>query len=105
MHLALTLVEPKEIEAAIAEARQALGSEVVDILYELGEDESGDPGIFYRIVLKDAYSRGTRLGEVKKRLRAILDHKLDQLSKWGVIAHFSYRNESEHAELRNRPWL
>lgn len=74
----------------------------VRVNYNLDTDSTGEPAIYFRIVLADAASREDRLVEVTARLSAILLDEIRPQENWGLLAYFSFRSKSEQ-EKRNDP--
>ena len=79
-----------------------LGNEVVRVKYSLGTDSSGEPSIFFRIVLSDAASREDGLADVTGRIATILFDEIRPYENWGLLPYFSFRSKSEQA-IRNDP--
>jgi hypothetical protein len=91
------------IQSGVAEARRNLAPDVVDIDFTLGEDWSGDPAVFFRIVLSDDASRESRLREVVRRVPTEVDKDVKPLDL-GLSSYFTYRSQSENEELNNKGW-
>ena len=64
MMVQTAFVNRAEIESGVQRACQAFAPNVVRIRYSFGEDWTGDPSIFFRIVITDAASREGHLGEL-----------------------------------------
>ena len=97
-------VTKQEITAAVDAVIAELQPHVRHVWWEVGKDWTGDSAIFFRIVLSDAASRGSRLpritGEVKRQL---LERVRPQEA--GLIAYFSFRSQSEQAKLKELAWM
>src|SRR5277367_4195028 len=78
------------------------GSEVVRVRHSTGVDTSGEPSIFFRIVLSDAASREATLADVTGNIATILFEEIRPYENWGLTPYFSFRSQSEQA-LRNEP--
>ena len=91
------------IEQAVLATLNALGPDVVRIRYSFGTDWSGEPSIFFRIVLSDAASRPARLKEVSQRVALRLMNEV-MSDEFGVHAYFNFRSESEQAALKEPDW-
>jgi hypothetical protein len=92
-----------EISKWVEEIRQEFGRDVVRIRYDIGEDWTGTPAIFFRVLLADRASRRDRLGRIT---RAISDRLWDdfRLAELGLRPYFDFRNVSEQAELKDSAW-
>jgi hypothetical protein len=89
-----------EIAKAIRKLRKE--KETVRVNYSLGTDSTGEPSIFFRIVLTDAASREDKLAEVTGRIATILFDEIRPHENWGLLPYFSFRSKSEQ-EKRNDP--
>lgn len=96
-------VHQKRVEAAVAKAAKALAPEVVRIRFTIGEDWSGSPSVFFRVVLTDKASEGRRLRSITERVAAVISNALrpDEL---GLETYFNFRNVSEQAQLQESNW-
>lgn len=98
-------VSQDEIDAEVKKAVSKLGPEVRRVRYTVGEDTSGEPAIYFRIVLADAavwpwdvLSRTTR------NIRDTLRDQLQPLPTWGLFPYFRFRSESEQAGRTEPEW-
>jgi hypothetical protein len=103
MVLARGFVKQEELAKAIDEIRPELDPDIVQLTYALGEDWSGDPAIFFRIVLADpAGQRLAKGGTLQFKLPII--YKLKLLEEWGLLPYFAFRTESENERSANKGW-
>ena len=93
----------QEIASAIEKIVRDLAPDVVRIRFELGDDWSGDPAVFFRIVLSDKASNPRRLREITHKVSDQILKELD-LYAFGLLPYFSYRSASEQAELKEPAW-
>jgi len=96
-------VQKTQLDTVIAKAIRKLGKETVRVNYSLGTDSTGEPSIFFRIVLTDAASREDRLAEVTSRISTILDEIRPQ-ENWGLLSYFSFRSKSEQEKRDDPDW-
>jgi hypothetical protein len=93
-----------ELDQAINELRPPeLGPNVVDFTYTLGEDWSGEPAIFFTIVLSDRAARQDQLYKLTSEIQEMIVQHIEPLEQWGVLPYFSYRSEAEQAALQAAP--
>ena len=97
------LVNDARIARQVAAVARKFARDVVRIRFHIGEDWTGDPSIFLRILLKDKATTDDRLGVVTRRVEDALRDKL-QPRDMGLIAYFDFRAESEQAELKDPDW-
>ena len=93
-----------QVEDLVRKAEMSLASDVLRIRYSLGWDWSGDPSVYFRVVLSNAASKGERLGEVSQ---AVIRMISDDLYEVGVDLqpYFSFRSESETKAAPEEGWI
>jgi hypothetical protein len=96
----------KELERNVQEAARKFPGEVVRVRYSFGEDWSGDPAIYFRVVLSDEASSDERLREVADRVESTLfdDLRLAEPDYSSYNAYFNFRSKSEVDKLKEREW-
>lgn len=101
--IASGLVNQRKITSAVERAAKALSADVVRIRFDLEDDWTGNPSLFFKIVITDQASRPEKLREVSQRVtRKIMNEaKVDQT---GLLAYFSFRSQSEHAKIKDPEW-
>ena len=102
--VASRFVSEQQIDKAITAFVRRLGPEVVRVRYDISEDWTGDPAIFFRVVLTDQATREDRLGKVTTRIRAALEDKLKPRERWGLIPFIHFRSKSEQDSLKEKSW-
>ena len=96
-------VNQQQIEKAVARAEKALGPDVVRIRYDLRDDWSGTPALFFRVVLSDRASRRDHLHKTTQKIKSkILDEARPH--ELGLEAYFNFRSVSEQKELQEEAW-
>ena len=105
MSITRAFIQRAELDQAVKDLRPELGPNVVDFTYTLGEDWSGDPAIFFRIVLSDEASRRDRLYKLTSEIQNMIVQHIEPLEQWGVLPYFSYRSQAEQAVLQGKPWV
>ena len=90
------------IDRAVAEVVTQLAPDVAYIRYDIGWDWSGDPAIYFRVVLSDEAGR-QRLMEVADEVVRRLAERLD-FQSMGLYAYHNFRSVSEQAVLREEAW-
>ena len=92
-----------QLSTAVTQAVQALGPEVVRLRHTIGEDTSGDPAIFFRIVLADWAVDEETLADVAGKISTTLINELRPYENWGLFPYFSFRSNSEPSA--EREWV
>jgi hypothetical protein len=98
------LVHKTQLDNVIAKAIRKLGKEAVRVNYSFGEDSTGEPSIFFRIVLTDAASREEKLAEVTSRIETILSDEIRPQENWGLLLYSSFRSKSEQEKRDDPEW-
>jgi hypothetical protein len=100
------IVNQAQLAEAVKRAIAKLDTaEVRLVRHSIGTDSTGEISIFFRILLSDAASQESRLGEVTGRVSTILFDEIRPHEEWGVLLYFSFRSESEQAEHRDAAWV
>lgn len=97
-------INQAELANAVDQAvlKLKLGTEVVRVRYSIGVDTSGEPSIFFRVVLSEAASREATLADVTGNIAAVLFDEIRPYENWGLLPYFSFRSASEQA-MRSEP--
>ena len=93
-------VNQVQLAKAVEQAAQSLGPEVVRLKHTTGADTSGDPAIFFRIVLADWAVSEETLADVTGKIAAMLLDELRPFENWGLFPYFSFRGNSEQSTER-----
>ena len=91
-----------EITAAVSEVERLMAPDVVHIRYDLRDDWSGDPAVYFRILLTDEAGE-KRLRKVARDAERRLEERLD-FSAMSLFAYYNFRSVSEQAALREQAW-
>jgi hypothetical protein len=97
-------VHQGQLAGEISKARQKLGPEVVHVSYNIDSDATGEPSIFFRIVLTDIASREDRLAEVTGRVATILFDEIRPFENWGLNPYFNFRSQTEQQKSDDPEW-
>jgi hypothetical protein len=77
----------------------ALG--VVRWHYTYGTDWSGEPAIYFWVVLTDDASKKQNLRKATDEFTNVISRQVDFLNDWGLIPYFHFRSESEQEVLQD----
>ena len=97
-------VHQTQLANEIAKAKRKLGKEVIRVNYSLGTDSTGEPSIFFRIVLTDAASREDKLAEVTGRIATVLFDEIRPQENWNLLPYFTFRSKSEQEQRNDPEW-
>ena len=97
-------VNQAQIATVVDEAMRKLGPDAVRVRFNIGTDWSGDPAIFFRIVLSDSASTEENLANAARTVKRFVFDEIRPHEKWGLYPYFSFRGESEQAERSEPEW-
>ena len=97
-------VNQAQLGDLISEAARRLGPEVVHVAYSLGPDSTGEPSIFMRILLADAYIREDTIADLTGRIAGDLFDTVRPIENWGLRPYFNFRSKSEQDRRRDPDW-
>jgi hypothetical protein len=98
-------VNQAQLGDIIAHAAQHLGPEVVHVAYSLGPDSTGEPSLFFRILLSDAYVREDTIADLTGRIATALFDAIRPIENWGLRPYFNFRSKSEQDRRRDPDWI
>jgi hypothetical protein len=92
-----------EVQTGIQRALMTLSPTVVRIRYSFEDDSTGDPSIFFRIVLSDDVAKMPALIDVVQNAKDILRREV-RAEESGLHAYFNFRSLSEQSEMPEAAW-
>ena len=93
-----------QIAKALRRAERALAPDVVRIHYTFGDDWTGEPSIFFKVVLSDdAASEESKLGEIAERVIDTIRNNVKP-EEFGLNSFFNFRSLAEYNELNDPAW-
>ncbi|MEP6536910.1 MAG: hypothetical protein ABJF23_16390 [Bryobacteraceae bacterium] len=104
MYASTGFVNQAELKDAVAQAATALDpGEVRDVRFTLGSDSSGEPSIFFAILLTAYGSHNSRLAQVTGRVATALFDQLQPYNHWGLQSYFNFTSDQKH--FRDPSWM
>jgi len=97
-------VHQAQLDEDIKSAILKLGPEVIHVAYSLRADSTGEPSIFFRIILADSATTEEALAEVTDRIATILFDEIRPIENWGVHPYFNFRSHSEQQKRPDPEW-
>jgi hypothetical protein len=88
-------VHQGQLDAEIKSAVSKLGPEVIHVAYQVREDSTGEPSIFFRIVLPDAIFKEEALADVTRSISELVVDEVTPIKNWGLHPYFNFRSQSE----------
>ena len=92
------------LDAIITSTIGSLGPEVAHVAYRLGRDSTGEPSIFFRILLSDPYIREDTIVDLTRRIETMLSDTVRPIENWGLRPYFNFRSKSEQERRRDPDW-
>jgi len=99
VHVPPAFVDQARFNATIERAARRLAPQVVRIIPTLGDDWSGEPSVFFMVILADEATAHDRLLGATKRVSQAIVGQVQPLEQWGVLPYFNFRSQSEQAKL------
>lgn len=97
------LVHQRALDSAIRDVENSFSSQVVRIRRSFGDDASGAPSIFFRVLVRDEAAPIAHLREFAQRISiALMDAA--RTDENGLHAYFNFRSVSEQARLHDPDW-
>jgi hypothetical protein len=75
----------------------------VRIRYSIKPDSTGDPSLFFRIVLSDEVAGKPKLNEIAQTVALTLMYEV-RAEELGLHSYFNFRSQSEQAKLNEPAW-
>jgi hypothetical protein len=92
------------LDTVIKDTTGSLGPEVAHVAYSIGPDSTGEPSIFFRILLADSDIREDTIADVTRRIATILFHAVRPIENWGLRPYVNFRSKSEQDRRRDPDW-
>jgi hypothetical protein len=97
-------VHQGQLDAEIKSILQKLGPEAVHAVYSVGTDSTGEPSIFFRIILADAAAKEDTLVDTTRRITSVLFDGLRPIENWGLHPYFNFRSQAEQRRRNDPEW-
>jgi hypothetical protein len=91
------LIHQAQLEEAVVEATKMLDArEVRDVRFTVGSDASGEPSIFFAILLTSYAVHPSRFAGVTERITTTLFDQLQAYNRWGLLPYFNFTSNPSH---------
>ena len=107
MYIPTRYIDTTEVEKAVDQVIKTLGPEVVRVRYNIGEDWTGDPALYFRVVLADSavdLKNLPEFGKLTERVRRTFWDQVHPLESWGLFPHFRFRTKAEQDKVKDPKW-
>jgi hypothetical protein len=92
-----------QLDAAVAKVLRELSPGVRRIRYEFGEDWTGEPVIFFRVLLSDNAAKIKNLRKIAPLVESRMSDECYAFDL-GLFPHFNFRSEADQAKMRDPAW-
>jgi hypothetical protein len=92
----------QHVADAVARAEKLLAPDVVRIRWNFEDDWTGDPSIFFRVVLADK-AAGQRLRKTVDRVEETVLREVNP-RELGLQRYFNFRTLSEQKQVNEKSW-
>lgn len=104
MYLPRAFIHPREFADAVEKVERKLAASVVRIRHELDYDSTGDPAVYFRIVMPDGSLTKDRSMKTTTYVSNVIVEELDLGERWGIRPYFSFRSQSEQEAMQEPSW-
>jgi hypothetical protein len=98
------IAQLNDIPKIVKATEEKFAPDVVRIRYHKGFDWTGDPAIYFRILLSDSASIHKNLGRITQRVRKELYDEFYRLGESDYIPYSTFRSKSEQDKLKDPQW-
>ena len=102
--IASKIVTEAQIQKAIAKVVKKLPKHVLSVRYNLGSDWTGDPSIYFRVVLTDELFKTDGLAEETRHLGDFLSDELRIREEWSLNPYFLFSSQSDQLKSKDPAW-
>jgi hypothetical protein len=88
---------PSELDQAVKRVVRKLRPDAVRVAHVVGIDSTGEPAIFFQVVLSNEASSEGRIGDVARRISTTIFNELRPQENWKLFPYFSFRSQAEEA--------
>ncbi|MFN7922283.1 MAG: hypothetical protein U0Q16_19425 [Bryobacteraceae bacterium] len=88
-------VQQSQLAADVEKAKTKLGPEAIEVSFRLDADSTGEPSIFFRIILADWATAEESLSAVTGRIATTLFNEIRPFENWGLHPYFNFGSSSE----------
>jgi hypothetical protein len=97
------IAQLNDVSKIVKAAEEKFAPDVIRIRYHTGFDWSGDPAIFFRVLLSDNASLRENLGEIARRVDSELSDELLRIGDYD-IPYSTFRSKTEQDRLKDPQW-
>jgi hypothetical protein len=104
VHLPKAFVHQREFADAVDKVEQKLRDKVIRIRHALDYDSTGDPAVYFRVVMPDSSLASDKLLEATRYVSFVIEQDLQPQEQWGVYPYFRFRSQSEQQAMQEPAW-
>jgi hypothetical protein len=98
MYVPPAFIKPAQFRAAVARVERRF-PQVVRIIPEFRDDWTGEPSVFFMVILDDAAASHDQLLKISNQVSDTIDRQVQPREKWGLFSYFNFRTRSEQAQM------
>jgi hypothetical protein len=102
VHIARAFVQQSQFLAAIDNV--PLSNSVVSLTPTLGNDWSGEPAVFFRVIFADNAVPRAQLLAFTERISEAINQQVRPLEEWGVLPYFDFISQTEASRMHEPTW-
>ena len=93
------------LDDVVAVAARQLSPEVLHVAYRIENDSTGEPSIFFRVLVLDSCVHEDTIIDLRERVVMTLFDTVQPLENWGLRPYFNFRSRSEQDHRRDPAWI
>jgi hypothetical protein len=92
------------LDEAIKQSIGLLGPEVAHVAYRIRPDTTGEPSIYFRILLVDSAFREETIAALTRHIAEVMKEAVRPIEDWGLFPYFNYRSKSSQDQRPDPDW-
>jgi hypothetical protein len=102
VYVPTAFAQQAQFRATVNRVTQQLRPHVIDLTFTLGNDWSGEPAVFFMVILSNAASQRDQLLRITSQVSKTIVQLVQPLEQWGVLPYFNFRSEAEQAKINQQ---
>jgi hypothetical protein len=96
-------VHQNDFMTAVDRVARSLAPDIARVITTLDYDWTGQPAVFFMVIVSDGVAQSDRTREVMNRFETFIEEQIEPHLEWDVWPFFNVRTESEQAEIEQHP--
>jgi hypothetical protein len=102
VYVPTAFAQQAQFRETVNRAAQQLRPHVIDLTFTLGNDWSGEPAVFFMVILSNAASQRDHLLKTTNQVSNAIVQLVQPMEQWGVLPYFNFRSEAEQTKINQQ---